>query len=413
LVWKVYYNCKIAGWFCDFDTSPSFYVSKQIQGSQSGGITLFSNSAQIPICPVCGSTDVSASLTANYSASVTATVSMFEIYISDFTIVALRYNISGQISSSMDLNLKLQQSYTLPIPDIPLYAVGYSPSFSVAGIPIQVGANVGLYLRASLGASALGTAQTGIDGAWNFAILHQRGTIYPQDISTASVQRQSFNIHTPSINLVNAAAVFRFGPALDASVGLTLFGQGARATADLYIYSELRGKFAYPAMAALTSSTIPRTLIPTIGNCLTPHYIELNWDVDVNGTFGGVLLSKTYGINNQQLLQDPMAFGCMISASTVARVASFSMRISNFIFGSAGSLAVKLADEFASFLHIDPTNVYVNVDTAGVFHVNALNGDSNAAKSLCNALGAASNAIFAYPTVAKLTGQVSVDCSGL
>jgi len=356
----------------------------------------------------------SSSLTATYTASTTAMISMFEIYIADFSIIALRYNISGQLTTTLDLLMKLQLSYDLPIPDIPLYAIAAQPSFSVAGVSVLIGANLGLFLKSSIDVATVGSVSAGIDATWVYSIVHQRGSIYPEEISTASVQRQVFNVHALKVDLNEVGSVLRFGPALEASLGLVLFGAGAQASADVYIYSEIRGSFSYPAKDALSSSSVPHTVLGTVGNCFVPHYLEVNWDVDVNGTFQGVLLTKQFAYNTQ-LLKEPMAFACLISSSSSSNAASFPMTISNVVPDSASSLASMLKDDFASFLSCDESSIYVNVNSSGNFQVTFLNGDSSLASSLCAAISSPTSSIYSssYKTMTTLAGQVSADCSAI
>jgi len=241
------------------------------------------------------------------------------------------------------------------------------------------------------------------------------GPIYAQTIETAIVQRQSFNVHPLKIDL-DTNPIIRFGPVLEASVSLMLFGQGVQANAGVYLYSEVRGLLTYPAKNALTTTTVPKTVLPTVGNCFTPHYLELALDFNVNGTFAGTLLSKTYGWNNVQILHEPMVFGCFIGTSSVSKVETFSMRIANLVVSSAGSVAALLKNEFASFMRCDSSNLSINLDTTANFQVKVLDGNTTLATTLCNAIASTTSGLYStvsptYPTMLTLKGQATTDCS--
>jgi len=253
-----------------------------------------------------------------------------------------------------------------------------------------------------------------MDASWNYAVIHQRGLIYSNEISTATIQRTSFNTHPLTLTL-NAESTFKIGPALVASASLTLWNVGANADADVYLYSDLTGQLKVPAMDALTSATTPSTILGTLGDCTVPHYVQFDWELIADGTFSALLLSKNFGPYNAELVHEDMLIGCVVSASTVEEAKSFAMSIANTVVDTAAALASLLQEEFASYLNTDSTNIYVQLDDAnpGAFQVMILNGDSNLQSSLCSALMDSSNSIYSstYATVSSIVGQVTVSCS--
>jgi hypothetical protein len=412
LVWKVYYDCKIADWFCNVESSPQFYVSDTIQESKAGEVVLFNNETKIDLCEGCGEVDITTTLTGTYNVSTTAMISMFEIYIADFSLVAFRFNISGEVDATLDLILKLHLAYESEIPDIPLFALAYEPSFSIAGISVQVGANLGLFLRTSIAIDATGTLSAGMDGAWEYYIIHQYGPIYASQNSSSSLVRKSFNMHPLSITL-DAESTFNFGPVLEASAALTLWDLGASVEADVYLYSQLGAEFSYPALDALDSTELPSTVFSALGNCSVNHYIEFHWSIISQAEFKATLLTKAFGPYDLDILNEPLLFGCFIPQKQVASSSSFSMTIANVAQSTVKTLISMLQEEFADYLVTDPTNVQIQQSSSNSanFQVTVLSGD---ALSLCNALASTSSALFSsnHPTVTSIQGQVTVDCSG-
>jgi len=338
----------------------------------------------------------------------------FEIMISDFQITALRYNVSGQAQVTLDLMLQLHLLYEYTLPDVPLYSIGEGGlSFDVAGIDVDVDAELGFVLRTVLELSITGKIETGLDATWQYSVVHQHGEIYASQISNSSIQRTQWEIH-PTTFEIEGEAVFRFGPAFVAELGLGLFGFNVTAGANLWLFNELGVAFAYPAYEALTSATAPSSLLGVYGNCYSSHYLQYQWNIGCNATMELILIFEVYR-TSYSLFNLGMLFGCAVAGPETSTTgsANFSMTVANVTTTDVASLMSMLQDEFAQFESADGTNFLITEQTnVNSFVVSVLDGDTTLASNLCSNIANTGSSLYnsTYVAMNSMIGQVTASC---
>jgi len=311
------------------------------------------------------------------------------------------------------LMIQLHLLYKQPLPDIPLYSIGYTPSFDVAGINVDIGAELGLVLRSFLDVSITGTIETGLDASWNYQILHQHGVIYSEQISNSSIQRTQWDMHPTSVE-VEGEAVFRFGPALVADLSLELFSVGVKGDADLWLFNELEVSFAYPAYEALSSTTTPSTLLGVYGICHCPHYLQYQWNIGCNATLETLFVTDVARYS-YPLFNEAMLFGCAVAASesSPSSPANFTMTIASINTDNVATLTSMLQDEFAQFEASNSSNFLITGQAAAnSFMVSVLDGDTTLASNLCANIVNTGSSLYnaTYTAMNSMINQVSATC---